>query len=82
MENDLGNYRKSYERNPLIKGNVPENPMELFQHWFYDADETDGIEEANVMSISTLGLDGFPKNTNRFAQKIYLGRIYFLHELQ
>lgn len=61
MENDLGNYRKSYERNPLIKGNVPENPMELFQHWFYDADETDGIEEANVMSISTLGLDGFPK---------------------
>lgn len=61
MENDLSNYRKSYERNPLIKENIPENPMELFQKWFYEADATDGIEEANVMSISTLGRDGFPK---------------------
>jgi pyridoxamine 5'-phosphate oxidase len=61
MENDLSNYRKSYERNPLIKENIPENPMELFQKWFYEADATDGIEEANVMSVSTLGLDGFPK---------------------
>jgi pyridoxamine 5'-phosphate oxidase len=61
MEKDLSNYRKSYERNPLIKNTVPENPMELFQKWFYDADQTDGIEEANIMSISTIGLDGFPK---------------------
>jgi len=61
MEKDLSNYRKSYERNPLIKETVPENPMELFQQWFYDADKTDGIEEANIMSISTIGLDGFPK---------------------
>lgn len=61
MENDLSNYRKSYERNPLIEKAVPENPMELFQQWFYDADQTDGIEEANIMSISTVGVDGFPK---------------------
>lgn len=61
MEKDLSNYRKSYERNPLIKDTVPENPMELFQKWFYEADATDGIEEANVMSVSTLGLDGYPK---------------------
>jgi pyridoxamine 5'-phosphate oxidase len=61
MEKDLSNYRKNYERNPLIKNTVPENPMELFQQWFYDADKTDGIEEANIMSISTIGFDGFPK---------------------
>lgn len=61
MENDLSNYRKSYERNPLIKDNIPENPMELFQKWFYEADATDGIDEANVMSISTIGLDRYPK---------------------
>jgi pyridoxamine 5'-phosphate oxidase len=35
--------------------------MELFQSWFYEADAEDGIEEANVMSLSTLGLDGYPK---------------------
>ena len=61
MEKDLSHYRKSYERNPLLRQNVPENPMELFQSWFYEADAEDGIEEANVMSLSTLGLDGYPK---------------------
>lgn len=61
MEKDLSNYRKSYERNPLLREDVPENPLELFQTWFYEADAYDGIEEANVMSVSTIGLDGFPK---------------------
>ncbi len=62
MEKDLSNYRKSYEKNSLLKGNIPENPVELFQKWFYEADESEGIEEANVMHIATIGLDGFPKN--------------------
>ncbi len=42
MEKDLSNYRKSYEKNPLIKDHIPENPMELFQKWFYEADESQG----------------------------------------
>lgn len=62
MERDLSNYRKSYEKNPLLKDNIPENPMELFQKWFYEADGSNGIEEANVMHIATIGLNGFPKN--------------------
>lgn len=62
MEKDLSNYRKSYEKNPLLKDHVPENPMELFQQWFYAADEFDGIEEANIMHVATIGLDNFPKN--------------------
>jgi pyridoxamine 5'-phosphate oxidase len=61
VEKDLSNYRKSYERHPLLREDVPDNPMELFQTWFYEADSDDGIEEANVMSVSTHGLDGFPK---------------------
>lgn len=62
MEKDLSNYRKSYEKNPLLKDDLPENPMELFQKWFFKADEHNGIEEANVMHIATMGLDGYPKN--------------------
>jgi len=62
MEKDLSNYRKSYEKNPLLKDMLPENPLELFQKWFYAADEFDGIEEANVMHVATIGLDGYPKN--------------------
>ena len=61
MEKDLSHYRKSYEKNPLLREDLPENPMELFQHWFHEADQSDGVEEANAMSVSTLGLDGFPK---------------------
>ncbi len=70
MEKDLSNYRKSYEKNPLLKGYLPENPMELFQKWFYTADEFDGIEEANVMHIATIGLDGYPKNRVVLLKKI------------
>ena len=62
MEKDLSNYRKSYERNPLLKDHISDNPMELFQKWFYEADESEGIEEANIMHIATIGLDGYPKN--------------------
>jgi pyridoxamine 5'-phosphate oxidase len=70
MEKDLSNYRKNYDRNPLLKESLPENPMELFQQWFFEADEFDGIEEANAMSISTLGLDGFPKTRIVLLKKI------------
>ena len=60
--NDLSNHRKSYEKGALLKSSVPENPMELFQEWFYDVDNSDTIDEANAMTVSTIGLDGFPKS--------------------
>ena len=62
MEKDLSHYRKSYERNPLIREDIPENPMELFQKWFLEADESDGLDEANAMTVSTIVKDVFPKN--------------------
>jgi pyridoxamine 5'-phosphate oxidase len=62
MEKDLGGYRKNYKKHELLKKNIPENPMELFQKWFYNADESNGIEEANIMNIATVGSDNFPKN--------------------
>ena len=58
---DLSNYRKTYEKRELLESDVPENPMQLFQTWFYEADEADSVEEANAMSVATIGLDGFPK---------------------
>ncbi|NNL33751.1 MAG: pyridoxamine 5'-phosphate oxidase, partial [Flavobacteriaceae bacterium] len=62
MENDLSNYRKSYEKSELSKKTVPENPLELFQKWFYEVDQSDSEDEANAMTISTIGLDGYPKS--------------------
>lgn len=62
MEKDLSNYRKAYIKKELSKTNVPENPLELFQKWFYEVEESNGVDEPNAMTISTIGLDGFPKN--------------------
>ena len=62
MENDLSNYRKNYGKSELSKKEVPENPMELFQKWFYEMEAFDSNTEANAMSISTIDIIGFPKN--------------------
>ncbi len=62
MQQDLSNYRKSYEKSELIEDSILENPMEQFQKWFYEVEATDGVEEANAMTLATVGLDGFPKS--------------------
>ncbi|MFD0988582.1 pyridoxamine 5'-phosphate oxidase [Mariniflexile jejuense] len=62
MEQDLSNYRKSYEKSELLLENTPENPVELFQKWFFEVDNFFGKDETNAMTLSTIGLDGFPKN--------------------
>lgn len=62
MEKDLGNYRKSYEKGELLLENVPENPIELFRNWFIEVDTHFDVDETNAMTISTIGLDGYPKS--------------------
>ncbi len=62
MQKDLSNYRKSYEKSALMEDSILENPLEQFQKWFYEVEATDGLEEPNAMTVSTIGLDGFPKN--------------------
>lgn len=62
MAHDLSDYRKSYEKEELLESNCPENPIELFRNWFLTADKSEIVDEANAMNISTIGLDGFPKN--------------------
>ena len=76
--NDLSNYRKSYEKGALLESNVPENPLELFQTWFYDIDNSETIDEANAMTVSTIGLDGFPKSRVVLLKKYtYEGFIFY-----
>ena len=78
MNDDLSNYRKSYEKGALLKSNVPENPLELFQKWFYEVDNNDSIDEANAMTVSTIGLDGFPKGRVVLLKKYtYEGFIFY-----
>jgi pyridoxamine 5'-phosphate oxidase len=59
---DLGNYRKSYEKSELLETQIPEDPINLFHRWFYEAEDLDAADEVNAMTVSTIGLDGFPKS--------------------
>lgn len=62
MNQDLSNYRKSYEKGALVEEGLTDNPMELFRDWFLKADEHENIGEANAMTLATIGLDGYPKS--------------------
>ena len=61
MNNDLGKYRKSYDKGTLLEKDISENPLELFQKWFFEVDKHFPQDETNAMTLSTLGTDGFPK---------------------
>jgi len=59
---DLTNYRKSYEKSELLESNIPEDPINLFNRWFHETEDFGGVDEVNAMTVSTIGLDGFPKS--------------------
>lgn len=61
MDTDLGDYRRSYEKNELLLSKSPENPFELFRDWFFEVDKYFPEDENNAMTLTTLGMDGYPK---------------------
>ncbi len=61
MQEDLSNYRRNYKKGNLDEKNIPENPMEMFRDWFYEAQANEDCIEVNAMSLATFGLDGFPR---------------------
>lgn len=70
MEKNLENYRKSYDKSELKEENLLANPLDFFQKWFNEAEESQLVEEPNAMTISTVGVDGFPKNRVVLLKKI------------
>lgn len=78
MEKDLGSYRKSYDKSELLLKDTPENPIELFRTWFNEVDFHFPEDETNAMTISTIGLNGFPKNRVVLLKKFtYEGFIFY-----
>ena len=59
---DLSNYRKSYEKSELLENQIPEDPINLFHKWFFEAEDLNAADEVNAMTVSTIGLDGYPKS--------------------
>ncbi len=75
---DLSNYRKSYEKSELLETNIPEDPINLFNRWFHEVEDFGGIDEVNAMTVSTIGLDGFPKSRVVLLKQLtYEGFIFY-----
>ena len=62
MKEKLHDYRKVYSKHQLLEEEVSENPLELFTHWFREVEDRAEVDEVNAMTLSTIGLDGFPKS--------------------
>ncbi|MEN8797616.1 MAG: pyridoxamine 5'-phosphate oxidase [Flavobacteriaceae bacterium] len=61
MQEDLHSNRKAYKKSALSEDSIPDNPLELFRNWYYEIEAHGGVEEPNAMTLTTLGLDGYPK---------------------
>ena len=61
MEKNLSNLRLVYSLGELLEKDLRANPIEQFQQWFLQAQQSDTVQEPNAMSVATIGLDGFPK---------------------
>ena len=78
MHEDLGTYRKSYEKSELDESVISNNPLEVFQKWFYEIEASESIDEPNAMTVSTIGLDGYPKSRIVLLKKFtYEGFIFY-----
>ncbi|MDT0554871.1 pyridoxamine 5'-phosphate oxidase [Patiriisocius hiemis] len=77
MAKELHNYRKSYQKGALSVKDIDANPMQQFQRWFFEAKESNTVEEVNAMTLTTIGVDGFPKGRVVLLKKYDENGFYF-----
>ena len=78
MDKDLSDYRQSYQKGELRLQDTPENPLKLFRDWFMDVEAYLNSGEVNAMTLSTLGLDGYPKSRVVLLKRYnYEGFVFF-----
>ena len=77
MDEKLHDYRKSYEKGVLTQTSVDQNPMQQFRNWFFEVKDSEGADEVNAMTISTIGTDGFPKGRVVLLKKYDAYGFYF-----
>lgn len=61
MKHDLHDQRKTYAKKSLLRSDLEQNPLQQFQQWYFDTKNDNSIDEANAMTVSSIGKDGFPK---------------------
>ena len=61
MNRDIGKLRTQYSSLGLSKKDLSGNPLEQFSLWFDQVSNENIIKEPNAMTLSTIGLDGYPR---------------------
>ena len=59
---DLGDMRRSYERDTLLEADLAADWLTQFRTWFADAERDGSAEEANAMVVASAGADGRPSS--------------------
>ncbi len=77
MRDNLHDYRKSYGKGKLDKETSDSNPFQQFRKWFYDVQNAGGVDEVNAMTLTTIGVDGFPKGRVVLLKKYDENGFYF-----
>ena len=77
MRDNLHEHRKNYKKGTLDETSVDENPFQQFRTWFYQVLNSGGIDEVNAMTLTTLGMDGFPKGRVVLLKKYDENGFYF-----
>lgn len=62
MKEKLHDYRKVYKKHQLLEDEIVLDPFGLFSNWLKEIEAAREVEEVNTMTVSTIGLDGFPKS--------------------
>lgn len=77
MRDNLHDYRKNYKMGTLDEASVSSNPFQQFRTWFYQVQDSGGVDEVNAMTLTTIGLDGFPKGRVVLLKKYNENGFYF-----
>jgi len=59
MDDNLKNSRYDFGKGSLLEDSVPKSPVELLMAWYRNA-VSQGIPDANAMSLSTVDAEGYP----------------------
>lgn len=77
MQDDLHDFRRTYEKGTLSKTSVDPNPIQQFRTWFYQALDMEDSTDVNAMTLTTMGTDGYPKGRIILLKKYDAHGFYF-----
>ncbi|MHA7128669.1 pyridoxamine 5'-phosphate oxidase [Algoriphagus namhaensis] len=73
---DIASIRKEYSLKSLDINDVNQDPLTQFHAWFQEAMQSD-VLEVNAMTLSTMGLNGFPHGRVVLLKELDHGFVFF-----